>query len=237
MLVLPVLAGCTAPPGSDGPGPWPGAAQVDGPATSPLPLLPLRVNAQGEVEGVPANLRPYQYCAREEVPALQTAYQGEEVLRYFQTPEWIEAYDAWFEARLGQPVRPEHVLPGEGALAAWRSVGGTGKDVVLFWVVRPNRTLDLDPEVAGVVPGMLADGLVAFSATSPYYCCTLGYKLSPIARMQGRWDFLFDTCHFSTYDPHHVVQGRIPPCSSAKSQPERYRCPEPATVPPASPRG
>lgn len=227
LTLVPAFAGCTAPPlVPAGPEPWPGAAHVFGPETSPLPILPLRLNERGEVEGVPAKLPAYQYCARENITALQPGYAGDEVLRYFLHDEWAESFDPWFEDRLGAPVRPEDVPPGEGALVSWRSAGRQGSEVVLAWVLRLNQTPDIAPDLdRAAVQGMLAGGLVAFSASSPYFCCTTGYHVSPIAERMEKWDFLFDTCHFSTYDPGRIVQGRIPPCSSATSQPERYRCP------------
>lgn len=226
-----LLAGCASPPTD--PVSWPGAATVDwrqAEMTTPLPMVPLRLNAQGELEAQPGGARAFDYCSRGDAPGLRPFYAGEEVLRYFATEERLQRSPEdggrpWFAERLGEALRPEHFEAGAGALAAWRSVGAQGKDILLAWVVRLNRTPELDPRLdTAQVRGFLAGDFAAYTASSPWFCCVLTYQESPLAERLGTWDYLFDTCHFPTFDPYRVVPAELPP----------RRLPQPG-VPPPSP--
>lgn len=225
LLAASLLAGCLSAP----PSAWPGAVPVaPGPPgepvmSSPLPVLPIRVNERGEVEGVPSNLAAYRYCGHEDIAALSGSYAGREVLHYYLWEEAALSHDLWFEDRLGQPVRAADIPEGEGALALWRSDASERSDRLAFWVLRPPREVTIDAALdRTAVQGMMAGGLVAYSAASPYFCCTLGWHMSPLAEMQGHWEHLFDTCHFSTFEPWHLVPARLPPCSTSPHSP--YPC-------------
>jgi hypothetical protein len=126
---------------------------------------------------------------------------------------------------MGQPVRPEHFEPGAGALTAWRSEGAQGKDILTTMVLRLNRTPAVDaalhPEQVGQ---MLAGEFIAFPASTPFRCCLLTWHTSLLAERFGHQEHLFDTCHFSSFDPYRLVSAEVPP----------RRLPEPG-VPPASP--
>lgn len=185
------------------------------PAPRGVPLIPLRVNAEGFIEGVPEHLDWYRYCSHEEAPGLADAgFTKDNVFRYFLTEEKLikagpQAKEIWWYAdRLEQKVHVDHfknLQPGTGAAVRWRSEGVSGSDVVTAIVIKldPSKfTGDAYKEF------MTTDGsnLVGYSSFCPHFCCVPGFKEDQVADKFDAWDMIFCTCHNSRYDPTDLVE-------------------------------
>jgi hypothetical protein len=218
LLLLLLLAGCTSGPPRP---PWPGAAHAYGPPTTALPMLPLRVNAQGELEGVAQEMRAYDYCGHHNSTAMRADYRGEEVLRYAPGPDPEQANRTWYADRVGQPARLADFAGNATAMASWRGQGLRGSDLLVFVVGRLNRTPDLDPRLdADEVRSLMVGGLAAFSAASPLGCCILQWRSpSAVAEVRGFREQLFDTCRSVAFDPDRLVPAELPPRALAASNP------------------
>lgn len=201
-----------------------GAKRVGGPADRAVPLIPLRKNANGDLEGVPAlagvephhGLHWYRYCAHDAAPGLQPDYPGDNVLRYFANPATLQGAERelghalWYADRIGQPVRPEHFEnPRDGAGVSWRSQDQTDTSFLFAHVVRVDRTAFQGP----VPDGFMVDDLVAMFAACTHFCCKNGYRESKVALAHGSFDMLFCTCHDSVFDPHRIVVNEFRPGS------------------------
>lgn len=186
-----------------------GAALLSGPAQRGVPMLPLRVRADGVLEGVAqTDLDAFRYCAREDAAGLREG--GDERLRYHVVPGREE--QPWYADRVGQLARTsDFTAERDGALVAWRSANAAPKGLLLFNLVRLDAAqmrVDAGAEQGRTFLVALPDGaaLAAFYAACPHFCCTMGYHESPLARPMGAWDDLFCSCHFVTCDPRHLVR-------------------------------
>lgn len=189
------------------------------PAPRGLPLVPLAVNADGFVEGVPEtdgenHLDWYRYCGHESAPGLRPGGTSDNVLRYFLNEEkLITADDAqreawWYRDRIGEPVHVDEWSNrpyGTGAAVQWRSVGETGDDIVTALVLK------LDPDAfTGKVRDQLPrfmdmdHHLLGVSTYCTHLCCVPGWKEDQAASRLGFWDMIFCTCHNSRFDPREL---------------------------------
>ncbi len=185
------------------------------PAPRGLPLIPLSVNDEGYIEGIPDHLDWYRYCSHEEAPGLaDPGSTSDNVLRYFLTEEKIvKAGDAakdiwWYADLLEEKVHVDHfknLEPGTGAAVRWRSEGLSGNDVVTAIILK------LDPskfKSEDYKEFMTDDGsnLIGYSSFCTHFCCVPGFKEDQTAEKLGFWDTIFCTCHNSRYDPTDLVE-------------------------------
>lgn len=194
---------------------------VGSPAPRGVPLIPIRVNADGFVEGVPEDddelyLDWYRYCSHEEAPGLaDPGFTSDNTIEYFLTEEKLVAAGAeakerwWYADKLEQPIRASDFanLPfGSGAAFRWRSHGLSGNDVVT------GILLKLDPSEFNMPESELSKymdmdhNLIAFSSFCTHFCCVPGWKEDPTADKLGFWDMIFCTCHNSRYDPRELTE-------------------------------
>lgn len=73
-----------------------GARKTFGPAPRGTPLIPIRATADGSLEGVPSlnsdhSLAWYRFCGRSKAPGLSPGYSGDNLLRYYESPERLKA--------------------------------------------------------------------------------------------------------------------------------------------------
>lgn len=196
----------------------------ESPAPRGLALIPVRVNEEGLVEGVPEtdgtnHLDALRYCGHERSPGVFPGSTSDNVFRYAVAEEkLLKAGDSaaeryWYLDRLGEPVRATDFAARAapiGASVRWRSEG-VDRNVVL-----PLMLLKLDPEtIKGVDESELGrfmdldHGLVAFSAICTHFCCVPGFQEDPLARSQGWWDLIYCSCHHSRFDPTRIQTYRF----------------------------
>ena len=174
-----------------------GAKVAQSPAPRALPMIPLRANGEGELEGVPSHLDWYKYCGRERLPGLQESYAGDNVLRYHASPGKLSyVADDWYRPLVDQVVRPEQIPLGKGAPVRWRSENvGLGQEITGVVVRFPPR--DYRGPTDGVV-----DGVSCFCTFCTHLCCIPGYREIRAAPD----DKLHCTCHGSQFDPRRLVE-------------------------------
>lgn len=205
------------------------------PAPQGIPLIPVRVNDEGQLEGVPENpksdvkhsLEWYKYCSHEAAPGLELAFTQDNALRYYTNPEKIaiaklQGIDLWYKDLLDQVVRADHFKElGRGAPFRWRSEGQVGTNIVTGIVLKVD---------AGKIRGKLPDGFVhenedgsgflAVCSFCAHFCCVPGYTENnhPLTKVikkdkaedVGR-ELIYCTCHDSRYDPLDIRQYTFPP--------------------------
>lgn len=207
-----------------------GATVVGGPAPQGLPLLPLRVGADGTLEGNPAPpafpdgvLDWYRYCGHERAPGLQRdARPEDEALRYFVSSEKVPTIRGfrdqtgrddvgWFLGRHGTPARVgDFRAGGWGAPVSWRSEGRTGADIVHAIVLRVDPAqLRLEGLAEGMLEGFFVptpDGglLLAYVGFCKHFCCTPGWHETGLAASFDAEEKVYCSCHHSVYDPLRV---------------------------------
>ena len=165
----------------------------------------------------------YKFCGRAARPGYRPDYNDSTAnkLQYFVLPEKLASAAAggiglWFESLIGNDVRPEDFREvGYGAGVSWRSQGQSGLNIITAMVIRQNKKAfsynaaawpggadDFRRAVDSTIVD-LGDGtaLVAYISTCKHFCCTPGWRESPLAQTQGFWSKMFCTCHFSVYDP------------------------------------
>lgn len=192
---------------------WGASRSQKSPAPRGLALIPVRVDGEGFVAGVPDHLDWYRYCGHERSPALSdVGHTDDDVFRYSVSADKLhesenpeETY--WYLDRLEQPVHADHFRDkpyGTGASVRWRSQGLRGDDVVTALVLK------LDPEEIGFeeLDSFLEPEhhLLAFITYCTHFCCVPGYQESPEARQKGQWDKIFCTCHGSVFDPTDITR-------------------------------
>ncbi len=191
--------------------------QTGSPAPRGLPFIPVRVNEEGFVEGIPEKdgtnyLDVLRYCGYQNAPNLEPGATTDNVFRYFLTEEKIhqagdDAEDIWFFVdKIGERVRASDFEDrdyGTGAAVRWRSEEVGASDTVTMMVLK------LDPEdfkgdKAEAVRDQFMDmdhHLIGLSAICTHFCCVPGYKESDKANQFDAWEMAFCTCHNSRFDP------------------------------------
>lgn len=174
-----------------------GAKVAHSPAPRALPMIPLRVNERGEVEGVPSHLDWYKYCGRERLPGLSESYGGDNVLRYHaSTGKLSFVLDDWYKGLVGHVVRVADIPLGRGAPVRWRSENVAQGQEISGVVLR------LPPdEYRGPADGVV-DGVSCFCTFCTHFCCVPGWREVEVAPD----DKLHCTCHGSQFDPRRLVE-------------------------------
>lgn len=176
-----------------------------------LPLIPVRRNADGVLDGVPRHLEWYRYCSRNEAPGLFDSYVGDDVLRYLMPSHRrheAERLDLWWRNKEGQRIRSDDFPEvGSGALASWRSEGQLESNLVPVVVVRVEPE-DYDEPVRSEY---VADGFLAAAGLCAHFCCTPVYRMGDSGYHAGHWDHIVCDCHGSWYDPAAVQEYTFPP--------------------------
>lgn len=178
-----------------------------GPATVGLPAIPVRVEDDGSLTGIPTNLGWYDYChtsppgLRRDAPVSNRFVYDLDADRL--SIAHTRGVELWFEPLLGREAnRDDFTQDWQGAHVRWRSDGAGGVDVLpaILLKVGPGSNYP-DAFTAEFAP----HGFVAFLAPSTGYCCNAGYGLSPssIARRDGH-PVIYETCHDSRWDPREV---------------------------------
>lgn len=194
-------------------------ALTGSPAPRGLPLIPVAVDDEGFVVGVPEtqgenHLDWYRHCGHESAPGLQPGGEADNRLYYFVNDEKIRSADPqvrqgwWYLPRLGEPMRASDWANqpfGTGAPVQWRSQGQSGDDIVTALVLK------IDPDsVRGRAGNQLTrfmdmdHHLMAVSTYCTHLCCVPAYKEDPTAKRLGFWDMVFCTCHLSRFDPSRL---------------------------------
>ena len=199
-----------------------GARKIAGPAARGVPLIGIRVNEAGELEGIPQvasspvphSLSWYSYCSRAAAPGLEEGFTSDNVLRYHEDATKLASYERdfgkplWYADKVDQAVRAEHFSEvGMGAPFRWRSEGQQDTNVLTGLVLRVDVAA-----MRGTPPGGFADsGFLGYATACTHFCCTAGYRQSKIAKERGRFDTLFCTCHDSVFDPLYIKRFDWPP--------------------------
>lgn len=178
--------------------PYEGALNVGGPAPRPLPVIPIELQPNGDIAGVPENLDWLWYCGLNTVPAIREGAGRDQMFRYVEAPEGTSA---WYDERHGEVMNRDHFLQASqdqggspvGAGGKWREEGGTSIPVIVIYLG------DEAPEQA-------VDGLMATSGKCVHLCCVPGYNISPQAPSYDAQGRIFCTCHKSVYDPRQIVE-------------------------------
>jgi nitrite reductase/ring-hydroxylating ferredoxin subunit len=201
-----------------------------GPAPQGIPLIPVTVNADGVLEGIPENtqsrvkhsLEWYKYCSHEQAPGLELGFTKDNRFRYFALQEKFAAAEAqgfnlWYKDLLDQEVRASHFKNiGDGAPIRWRSEGQVQNNIITGIVVK------IDPsKVKGAPEGFVHDngdgtGFIAVVSFCAHFCCVPGYleNNSPLAKVPGAGvdgHVLYCSCHDSRYDFMDIRPYTFPP--------------------------
>ncbi len=202
-----------------------GARAMPGsPAPRGLPLIPVRVNDEGFVEGVPEKERNgvmvnyldrLRYCGYQSAPNLKDPSSGDNVFRYFLTEEKIhQAADpegTWFFLdKIGDRVRADDFADldyNTGAAVRWRSEDARPSDIVTMMVLKLDPDRFEGPNAGELEHFMDNDhNLVGLSAICTHFCCVPGYKEARTkAESFGAWEMAFCTCHNSRFNPYEIT--------------------------------
>lgn len=177
-----------------------------------LPLIPVRVDADGLVQGVPDRLHWYRYCGRNNAPGLGEGFASDNVFRYHVSEQVLEQADAdadlWWRDRLGHAARASDLVePGKGAPALWRSEGveATNPLTVLLIRVDPSRY------DAAIAQEFFPDGILAVFNTCAHLCLIPTYRISRKGYGAGHWEHITCFGHGSWYDPAQIATYDFPP--------------------------
>lgn len=217
--------------------PYWGARRVDGPAPQGVPLIPIKANDKGEIEGqadfdaTPISgagndsiLEWYRYCGHDESPAFEKGHTNDNVLRYFNNPAKVAtaAKDLgaplWYAGKLGQIVTVADFAgmpPGTGAPFKWRSEDLEGNDIVTGIIIKidpaARKGEDASDFMASSGGPDAPKDLIAFSSYCAHFCCVPGFKESKEALAADWFENMYCTCHNSVYDPLQVRRYKFPP--------------------------
>lgn len=185
-----------------------------GPAPKGLPLIPVRVNDEGVLEGVPSHLGWYEYC-RPNAPGLSTDFRGANTFSYYLSPQQLHIAEmqmggVWYGDSIGEAVRPENFTElWQGASVMWRTPTEYGPDDQLLAIL-----VKVDPNVypENIRDEFMPDGFAAFNAGDAHFCCVVGYQVnnSPRAKDDAGQDYIFDSCHDSRYDIRDIRTYTVP---------------------------
>jgi hypothetical protein len=201
-----------------------------GPAPQGIPLIPVIVNADGVIEGVPENKKSdvkhnldwYKYCSHEKSPGLTLGFTQDNKFRYFALKEKFasakaQGFNLWYENLLDQEVRADHFKNiGDGAPIRWRSEGQVQNNIVTGIIIK------IDPsKVKGAPEGFVWDnkdgtGFIAVVSFCAHFCCVPGYleNNSPKATEPGKGvndTVIYCSCHDSRYDFMDIRKYTFPP--------------------------
>ena len=192
-----------------------------GPGIGGLPIIPVRVDDAGFIEGVSSHLDWYSYC-RSDMPGLAEHYGGDNRFTYALADERlrqaeVQGIDVWFEPLLGEQVRAtDFTEDWQGAHVTWRSAGVTDPGGQMGAVVLkvPAGTYS-DKVTREFAP----DGFIAFNVDDTHFCCQVSWRLhnTPMAKTRateddpGGFDLLYDSCHDDRYDPRYIQSYERPP--------------------------
>lgn len=211
--------------------PYFGAKIVGGPAPKGLPIIPVKIDGEGNVTGDPSYqpeetesiLDWYKYCSHDEAPGLEEGFTKDNKMYYFQNPEKIhvaeaQGLDIWYKNKVDRPLNVKDFDEvGKGAPFKWRSQGQVDNNIITGIALR------IDPaqidggqleEAEGLIGGPFIDqDIIAFCSFCAHFCCVPGYKESKEALNRGNdvWESLFCTCHGSVYDPLDLGRYDFPP--------------------------
>jgi Rieske Fe-S protein len=183
----------------------------DSKAPQGLPLIPVRVDDEGRLEGEPRHLEWYRYCSRNEAPGLLDSYSGDSLFRYHVPSARVteaEELGTWYLGRHGQVARADDFPgDGEGAVVSWRSQGQDDSNFVGAIVIK------VDPEgfEDRVRQEYVSDGFLGVIGLCAHLCCAPVYRLGTTGYHEGHWDDIVCDCHGSWYDPRTVETYRFPP--------------------------
>lgn len=199
--------------------PYFGAKIIGGPAPKGIPIIPVKVAENGNIEGIPSHLDWYKYCSHDEAPGLEDGFTDDNKLYYFQNQEKIhvaeqQGIDLWYKNKLDSPLKVSDFTEyGRGAPFKWRSQGQVDNNIVtgIAIKVRPEQVKGL-AEAEELMGGPFIDqDIIAFCSFCAHFCCVPGYKESKDADARGFWETMFCTCHGSAYDPLDLEQYQFPP--------------------------
>ncbi|MBI2079062.1 MAG: hypothetical protein HYT80_11980 [Euryarchaeota archaeon] len=212
-----------------------------GPAPQGIPLIPVTVNDNGELEGKPENpqsklrfgLDWYKYCSHEAAPGLELKFTDDNVMRYYTNPEKLtqaraSGIELWYQNFLDQPMRADQFQKiGDGAPFRWRSEDQVGSNIVTGIVIKidPSKIKSKSPEHIG---GFIHDnedgtGFIAICSFCAHFCCVPGWGEHSSVKtnadvgkkaMRGIGvadHVIYCSCHDSRYDPMDIREYTFPP--------------------------
>lgn len=189
------------------------------PAPRGLPFIPVRVNSEGYVEGIPEAdgtnyLDVLRYCGYQNAPNLNPGFTQDNTFRYFLTEEKVHqagdrADDIWFFLdKMGERVHVDDFADrdyGTAAAVRWRSEGVGSSDIVTMMVLKLDPDQFEGPHSDRLEEFMDMDHhLIAMSAICTHFCCVPGYKESDLANQFNAWEMAFCTCHNSRFNPYEI---------------------------------
>lgn len=178
-----------------------------------IPIIPVRITSEGQLQGIPDRLRWYRYCGREKAPNLQDGFATDNLFRYHIEPSVLataknEGIDVWYESLVGQPAQPEHFDEmGKGATVLWRSEGLEREYPLTSLLIR------VDPLGfnAGMAAEFLPDGVLAVFSACAHLCLIPTYRTSRKGYGAGHWDDIVCFGHGSWYSPRELARYPFPP--------------------------
>lgn len=207
--------------------PYFGAKIIDGPAPKGIPIIPVKIDDDGNVTGDPSFapedtesiLEWYKYCSHDEAPGLEPGFTDDNKFYYFQNQEKIhvaeaQGIDLWYKNKLDKPMKVDDFTEyGRGAPFKWRSQNQVDNNIVtgIAIKVRPDQVKGL-AEAEELIGGPFMDqDIIAFCSFCAHFCCVPGYKEAKDAEARGYWEQMFCTCHGSAYDPLDLSGYQFPP--------------------------
>lgn len=190
--------------------PYLGTKLVRGPAKVGLPMIPVKVNDKGELEGDATYLDWYGYCGHVQAPGLSSDFTEDNRFRFFVKPDFR---NAWYGHLDGQIPLARHFADAwQGASVTWRSEGQKGADVVTAMLMRIDpkalgKPADPVPAMETLYQSVVDTGFIAFVSFCAHACCVPGYMEAQIAKSDGGgkfWERIYCTCHGSVYDPRKL---------------------------------
>lgn len=193
-----------------------------GPAPQGVPLIPLTVNEDGILEGIPENTKSsvkhnldwYKYCSHEKAPGLELGFTQDNRLRYFFLPDKIakakaQGIDLWYKDLIDKEVRAADFKElGRGAPFRWRSEGQEQNNIItgIVMKIRPS-------EIKGRLPdGFVHEnedgtGFIAVCSFCAHFCCVPGYaeNNSPLTKYQGGGGSFFSSGDGDGIDGHELI--------------------------------
>ena len=193
---------------------WGARLLPPGPGANGLPLIPVRVNEAGLLEGVPTHLPWYNYC-NPGAPGLSPDFGGSNVFTYNVVPERVQAADSqgietWYEELHDQAARPSHFTEDwQGAQVVWRSPSDSRVEQLRAILLR----VDTSQYPENLRNEFMPDGFAAFNAGDTHFCCVVGYREnnSPRAKADDGFDYIFDSCHDDRFDVRQIRKYDMPP--------------------------
>lgn len=208
--------------------PYLGARRIGGPAPQGIPLIPLTVNDEGFLEGIPElgmfpdakephSLEWYKYCSHEGAPGLRKGFTEDNVLRYFNNLAKVaqaetEGIPIWYKSKLDGKVHIDDFDEvDKGAPFRWRSEGQEQNNIITGIAIRVSKDSVRGKFPEGFIASRDDKDVIAFCSFCAHFCCVPGYQESQIPLKQGLFDKIYCTCHDSVYDPRQIKEYTFPP--------------------------